>query len=299
MGYSLAIFPPVLIFVMLAAVIRPAIKGREPSGINYILWILSLILMAAIFQLPFGSFSTISDALKKPEVCRAILFTDWLATIISILLIVLTFRSNLTTPYVPMKKFKIDTQLIFFWLLSLLPLLLLLSSKSPFLNPDNLVHPLFAALSSSLKSGAYFAVLIGSLSLGFFGPVLEEIIFRGMLLEDSHEKKRSKGMRYFLDFCCLSLFCSSSCAREFCRPIDFGSHISIRQAAFRQSLAFNPHARFVEHLNSYRAARGKTKRMKSKTAANKMLNQTRKYRGLVFIFGLCARWLASALDAKK
>ena len=117
-----AIFPPVLIFVMLAAVIRPAIKGREPSGINYILWILSLILMAAIFQLPFGSFSTISDALKKPEVCRAILFTDWLATIISILLIVLTFRSNLTTPYVPMKKFKIDTQLIFFWLLSLLPL---------------------------------------------------------------------------------------------------------------------------------------------------------------------------------
>jgi hypothetical protein len=31
---------------------------------------------------------------------------------------------------------------------------------------------------------------------------------------------------------------------------------------------------------------------------NKMLNQTRNKRGLVFIFGLCARWLASALDRK-
>ena len=40
-------------------------------------------------------------------------------------------------------------------------------------------------------------MLIGS--LGFFGPVLEEIIFRGMLLEDCTKKREVKAV-IFLDF---------------------------------------------------------------------------------------------------
>lgn len=195
-----AIIPPLIIIPLLMAIVRPAIKGRAPSGINYVLWVLGLIILAAIFQLPFGSFDTIAAALKKPETCRAILFADGLATMLSIVLIGLTFRTKIPNAFVPFKKFRIDKQIVILWLLSLLPLLLLLASKSPFQNQGNIVHPLFAALASSLKGGSYFAVLTGILTVGLFGPVLEEMIFRGMLLEDSHEKERSKGMRYFLDF---------------------------------------------------------------------------------------------------
>jgi membrane protease YdiL (CAAX protease family) len=194
-----AVFPPILLFVLLAAIIKPALKGKEPSGINYILWILGLSLLSAIFQLPFGSFDTIAAALKKPEVCQAILFAEGLTTIIGLILVILTFRNKIPNSYVPMKKFTLDGPIIGLWILSLLPLLTLLSSESPFHDPGNIVHPFLAALAGSLKNKSYFAVAVGILSIGFFGPVLEEIIFRGMLVEASHESSRSKGIRYLLD----------------------------------------------------------------------------------------------------
>jgi membrane protease YdiL (CAAX protease family) len=199
-GLLMAVFAPVLLLFLLFYIIKPAIQGKVPSGFQYILWILGLVCLGAIFQLPFGSFNTIAEALKKPEVCRAILYAEGIATMLSILLILLTFRNKIPNPYVPLTKFKIDKTIVGLWCLSLLPLSILLSTKTIFRNPDNIIHPLFAALASSLKSGSYISVLIGFLSIGFFAPVLEEIIFRGMLLEDSHEKERSKGMRYFLDF---------------------------------------------------------------------------------------------------
>jgi membrane protease YdiL (CAAX protease family) len=43
-------------------------------------------------------------------------------------------------------------------------------------------------------------LVVGFLSIGISGPIVEEIIFRGLLLEKSHEIQRSKSMRYFLDF---------------------------------------------------------------------------------------------------
>lgn len=195
-----AVFPPVLLFVLLAAIMKPAIKGKEPSGINYLFWILGLIIVSAMFQLPFGHFDTIAAALRKPSVCNAILFADGIAAIFSLILIALTFRNTNPNPYVPMKRFKVDGQTILLCLLSFSPLLIMLLSNSPFRNPDDTAHPLLAALAGSLNSGSYFAVVVGLLSIGLFGPVLEEIIFRGMLLEGSHEEARSKGMKYLLDF---------------------------------------------------------------------------------------------------
>src|ERR1700690_2159045 len=89
-----AIFPPVVIFILLVAILRPAIRGKEPNGINYIFWILGLIFWGAILELPLGSISTISEALGKPDVCRTLLFADGFVTIFSLLIIVLTFRKK-------------------------------------------------------------------------------------------------------------------------------------------------------------------------------------------------------------
>jgi membrane protease YdiL (CAAX protease family) len=196
-----AIFPPVLIFVLLASIVKPAIKGREPNGVNYILWILGLILLATIFYLPFGSISTISQALRNPSIARMMLLADAIGTMVSIFLIGLTFRKKkIPNPYVPITKFEVDKTIIVLWFLSLLPLLSLFSPKSVFLNLNEMTHPLLAAFISSYKNASYFSFLVGFLSIGIFGPILEEIIFRGLLLERSHEIERSKGMRYFLDF---------------------------------------------------------------------------------------------------
>jgi membrane protease YdiL (CAAX protease family) len=196
-----AIFPPVLIFGLLIAIVKPAIRGREPDGINYILWIFGLMFLATIFYLPFGSINAISEALQNPEVCRALLLSDAIATIISISLIILTFRKRkIPNPYIPIHKFKVDKPIIILWFLSLSPLLRLLLPVTISHNPDNVVHPLIIAFTSSLQSGSYYSLVIGFLTFGLFGPVLEELIFRGLLLEQSHEKERRKVVRYLLDF---------------------------------------------------------------------------------------------------
>jgi membrane protease YdiL (CAAX protease family) len=196
-----AIFPPVLIFGLLIAILKPAIRGREPDGINYILWIFGLMFLATMFYLPFGSINSISEALQDPELCRALLLSDAIATFISIFLIILTFRKRkIPNPYMPVNKFKIDKPIVILWFLSLLPLLRLFLPKSISHNSDNITHPLIIAFTSSLQTGSYYSLVIGFLTFGFFGPVLEELIFRGLLLEQSHEKERRKVVRYLLDF---------------------------------------------------------------------------------------------------
>src|SRR6266568_6592327 len=111
-----AIFPPIIIFALIWATLRPTIKGKEPDGIFYILWILGLICLGDILQVPFGSIGTIAEALKQPEVCRSILIANGFATIVCIFLIVFTFRKKFPTSYLPINKFKIDKTLSILWL---------------------------------------------------------------------------------------------------------------------------------------------------------------------------------------
>ncbi len=101
----------------------------------------------------------------------------------------------------------------------------LFSPKAIFLNQNDMTHPLFAAFMSLLKSESCFFLVIGFLSIGIFGPILEEIIFRGLLLEKSHEIGRSKVMRCFLD----SVVCLFFALLHF--PISFVSPL-ILAAAF-------------------------------------------------------------------
>jgi membrane protease YdiL (CAAX protease family) len=215
-----AIFPPALIVGLLIAVVKPAIRGREPDGINYILWILGLILLATIFYLPFGSVNAIFEALQNAEVCRALLLSDAIATIISIFLIIFTFRKRkIPNPYIPINKFKVDKPIVILWFLSLLPLVRLFLPRSSSHDPGNIGHPLIIAFTSSLQNGFYYSLVVGFLSFGLFGPVLEELIFRGLLLEQSHERDRSKAVRYLLDFAVCIFFAALHLPVSFVVPL--------------------------------------------------------------------------------
>jgi membrane protease YdiL (CAAX protease family) len=195
-----AIFPPVLCILLLFSVLRPAIQGKEPHGVGYILWVLGLILLDTVFMLPFGSLTTISNALQNPAVCRSILSVNAVASMGTILIIFLTFRKKgVPNAFVPIRRFRVDKTISFLWLLSLLPLTMLLLPASNFPNSNEIGHPLIIAFIHSLRADSYKSVAIGAVSLVILTPILEEIVFRGLLVEESHEKQRKKIVRYLLD----------------------------------------------------------------------------------------------------
>lgn len=195
-----AICPPSLIVFILIWVIKPAIKGRQPSGISYVLWVLGLMVSGEFLKLPFGSIETISQALKDLTLSKLTLYGDATVSIASILLIIFTFRKiGIPNPYIPLNSFKIDKTIIVLWLLSFLPLLRIFVSKSISANSGDAFHPLLIAFVSCLRNRVNFPIVIGFISIGLLGPIFEEMVFRGLLLEESHEKERRKWVRISLD----------------------------------------------------------------------------------------------------
>jgi membrane protease YdiL (CAAX protease family) len=195
-----AVSPPVFLAFLLYSVLKPAIRGKEPNGIGYVLWVLGLILLSSIFMLPFGSMETISEALQSPGICRSMLSVDIFVSIATVVLILLTFRKKgIPNTFVPIRRFTVDKKISLLWLSSLLPLTALLLPTSGVLDPKEIIHPLMIAFVNSLKTGAYGAVLMGFISFVILAPILKEIIFRGLLVEESHHQTRKKAVRYLLD----------------------------------------------------------------------------------------------------
>ena len=195
-----AIFPPVIIFCFLYYVVKPAIRGKEPNGVGYVLWVLGLILVGTVFIMPFGSMSQVFAALQSPVICRSILTTDVIASLVTIGLIVLTFRKKgIPNPYVPIRRFQFDSTVLLLWLLSLLPLVTLLLPPSTVADLKRIGHPLMIAFVNSFRAGLYGSALVGFVSVVIVAPILEEIVFRGLLVEKSHDLRRRKTVRRLLD----------------------------------------------------------------------------------------------------
>ncbi len=200
-GILLGIFPPLLIILFIISVIKPAIKGKEPDGMKYVLWIFSLIFFSTIFYIPFGELESISKVLKDINSSHIILILDLIFMILTILLIYWTFRKSRNIHlYLPIKKFKIKWYVVLLTLISFLPLIVLATSESPESYKENIAHPLRLALITCLVNKSYIGLIIGFLGIGIFGPILEEFIFRGLLLEQSRDLKRNKFMRFLMDF---------------------------------------------------------------------------------------------------
>jgi membrane protease YdiL (CAAX protease family) len=202
-----AIFPPVLIVCFLYYVMKPAIRGKEPSGAGYVLWVLGLIFLGTIFMMPFGSMTKISEALQNPSTCRSLLTADVIASLVTIGLIVLTFRKQgIPNPYVPITRFRLDWKVSLLWFLSLLPLVTLLLPPSAVADVKQLGHPVMIAFANCFRAGFYGSALMGFVSVVVVAPILEESVFRGLLVEKSHDLRRRKSVRRLLDLLVCAFF---------------------------------------------------------------------------------------------
>lgn len=220
-----AVLPPILIIPLIKNVVGPAITGSVPTGARYGFWILSLIFWGALLELPLGRISAVSDSLRDVKFAQHLLAMDTLFSFITIWLIVLAFRRDAhRSDYLAFGRFSPKPRLWILGLLSLLPLLLIVS---PTIErggvSDEVSHPLVIAYVVSIKNGSLLGIVLGFLSVGFFGPVLEEMIFRGLLLEPSHDLKRGNWRRRLLDLAVCLLFALAHLPVSFVFPFIFSA----------------------------------------------------------------------------
>ena len=180
-----AVCPPLLLIPMLVSVIKPAIRREIPKGLAYITWVVSLIFWGAIFSLPYGLIGSVNEGFKNIDFAGTFLVIHFITTIVGIFLILRTVKNWIkSNSYIPLRKFKIDGLISVFFLLSFLPIL---SLKFPNFLETKISHPALAS------------ILLGFLVVGILGPIFEEFVFRGLLLESSHDLRRSSSIRWILD----------------------------------------------------------------------------------------------------
>lgn len=193
-------FPPAIFLVLTYSIIKPAIKGVVPTSTDYILWILGLLLFSTGLNFPLGLISTIADALKNQAFCGLVLFFQLFLTTGGLGLIILVFRNqDWPNSFIPLRPFRLDKTITLILLLSFMPLVLFFIPETCLSDSGEKIHPLVIAFTASLKNRDFLCIFAGFLTIGFLGPIFEEIIFRGLLLEEAHDQLRKKWVRYTLD----------------------------------------------------------------------------------------------------
>lgn len=196
-----ALFPPALLLYLCFSVAKPAVQGRVPGGPSYVFWLIAIFFWSNIFELPFGHITAIHAELQNIQFCKLALSIDLSVSIISLILIILTFRERKQlNSYVPLNNFHLEKRLWILGLLSLSPLLSIVFPDIFYNKPDEPIHPLLLAFSNSLKNSSYSGAVLGFLAIGLLGPIFEEVFFRGLLLAPIHEEHRSTSARFILDF---------------------------------------------------------------------------------------------------
>ena len=192
-----AVCPPLLLIPMLVSVIKPAIRREIPKGLAYITWVVSLIFWGAIFSLPYGLIGSVNEGFKNIDFAGTFLVIHFITTIVGIFLILRTVKNWIkSNSYIPLRKFKIDGLISVFFLLSFLPIL---SLKFPNFLETKISHPALASILLGFQLKYYWIVITGFLVVGILGPIFEEFVFRGLLLESSHDLRRSSSLRWILD----------------------------------------------------------------------------------------------------
>lgn len=198
--FILVFFPPALLIYILYQIIKPAIQGQPPEGPKYVVWVLSLIFWGTILFVPIPSLGLDLTYERNFLISKIILIVELIILLLNLFLIERTFRNySKENPFIPLKRFKIDILLVLIFLFSLFPLLVLIFPNIWSMDPNDYVHPIILSFYICLINKYYIGVLIGFLVVGLLAPILEEIIFRGLLLEESHDIHREKWVRWIID----------------------------------------------------------------------------------------------------
>ena len=218
------LFPPLLLLVLIKAVTKPAFAGKVPHGIFYILWVLGLMVIGTFADAPIGTIEQFSKALQSVSFSEQFLIIDAVFILIGLSLILLTLRnSGFPNSYLPLKRFELNLLFFILSLAAFLPLGTLFLVDFWTSDPGTITQPFIQAFLISTRNASKLGMVAGILSIGVLGPIFEEFIFRGLLLEHSHELKRRKITRYVLDLLVCIFFAAIHLPFSFVLPFIFSA----------------------------------------------------------------------------
>jgi membrane protease YdiL (CAAX protease family) len=190
-----AICPPLLVVLLIVAILRPAIRKKIPGEPAVYFWIFCLLISDAIFLLPVGRLEGASYLFDQLGAAKTILALDAASSIFSAIVIFIVDHQT------SIKRFKPNIYVYSGFLISLLPMLSLFVKANDLgsFKTHEITPPLMRCFLTAVKAGSLSGVTIGIISVAIVGPLLEELIFRNLLLKTRLSNSPDKNIRLLYD----------------------------------------------------------------------------------------------------
>lgn len=179
------LFPPLLFIPLFYYYIYLPLKEGVIRGsrLSFYFWATSILSITAFSTLPLKNITDNFFQLNNITNTQNYIFASFLFSLITIFMI---FRSTRNEPdknlFLGIRKFKIDKLSIICFFLTFLPYLsLLVDSKQTF---KDISHPFGYAIIFAFFNKHYLLFVFGFLTISIITAVLEESVFRGLLLRD-------------------------------------------------------------------------------------------------------------------
>ncbi len=214
-------FPFFLIFPLINLIFK-SLKTRSAPTDRYYTWVIALFLIPTLFTY-YPVLSDIDYLLVQPTLVNIFLGLDILFSVIPICIIfhIAKYdREIRKLVFTESNEFSISCCIIFL-LYILVPFFI-----NDFHDVENVSHPYLRMFIQSLKETNILGVMLSFISICIIAPVLEEVVFRGLLIKDFQptkcEVERSEHKNFFLhDFIFSLIFAALHLPAYFLDPFIF------------------------------------------------------------------------------